>query len=103
MPLTANSRPYRAVIDEATAATHEIVAAVALKRIVVVNLVVTLASGQTLVWKSATTVLSGAIDSSYTAGDTHAGLFETEPGEALNFTLSAASAVDGHLTYVLLP
>ncbi len=103
MPLTASSRPYRAVIDEVTTGDKTIVTGVATKRIVVVNLVMTVASGQTVIWKSGTTALSGAIDSSYTAGDAHAGLLETLQGEALILNLSAASAVDGHLTYVLLP
>ena len=102
MPLISSSRPYRAVIDESTTGDKTIVAAVALKHIVVVNVVVTLVSGQTVIWKSGTTALSGAIDSGYTAGDAYSGLLETAVGEALILNLSAASAVDGHLTYVLL-
>ncbi len=106
MVLTNQSRPYRAVINETGAGDKTIVALVANKHIVVVNLVVTVVSGQTIVWKSgltALTALSGAIDSSYTAGDSHTGLFETAEGEELMLTLSAAGDVDGHLTYVLLP
>ncbi len=102
MPLIANSRPYRAVIDESTAGERTIVAAVAEKHIVVVNVALTLASGQTVIWKSGTTALSGAFESGYTAGDSYAGLIQTAVNEALILSLSAASAVDGHLTYVLL-
>ncbi len=102
MPLIANSRPYRAAIDEGATGDQIIVAAVALKHIVVINLAVTVASGQTIIWKSGTTALSGAIDASYTAGDSYAGLLETAVGEDLVLALSAASAVDGHLSYVLL-
>ncbi len=106
MTLLSQSRPYRAAINEDGAADKTIVAAVALKHIVVVNLVVALESGQTIIWKSgatALTALSGAIPDSYTAGDSHAGLFETAEGEELMTTISSAGDVDGHLTYVLLP
>ena len=106
MTLLNQSRPYRAVINVDGVGDDIIVAAVALKHIVVVNLVVTIESGQTLIWKSgatALTALSGVIDASYTAGDSHAGLFETAEGEELMTTISSAGDVDGHLTYVLLP
>ena len=102
MPLTASSRPYRAVIDESTSGEKTIVAAVTDKHIVVLNVVIHLASGQTVIWKSGTTALSGAMPDSYTGGDSTSGLIETAVGEALILSLSAASAVDGHLTYVLL-
>ena len=95
--------PKRAVIDISTATTTAIVAAVSGKRIVVVNLVIYVGSGQTIVWKSGTTALSGPIGASYTAGDAYDGLIETVAGEALNLTTTAAAVVAGHLTYVLIP
>ncbi len=102
MPLIANSRPYRANFAISTATDTTIVAAVAAKHSVVVNMVLAMASGQTVIWKSGTSVLSGAIEAGYTAGDSYAGLLETAVNEALIITSSAASAIDGHLTYVLL-
>ena len=95
--------PKRVSISISTATTTAIVAAVAGKRIVVLNLVLYVASGQTVVWKSGTTVLSGPIGASYTAGDAYDGLIETVAGEALNLTTTAAAVVAGHLTYVLIP
>ena len=104
MTLVAHSRPYRAIINEALVDDHEIVAAVTGKRIVVVNMVVAVESGQTITWKNGNggAALSGDIASSYTAGDAHSGLLETTTGVGLFLALSAATAVDGHLTYVLL-
>lgn len=103
MPLTKSSRPYRALINESTAATNEIVAAVTDKKIVVLNLVLTVASGNTVTWKSGTTNISGPLAESYTAGDAHAGLFETVAGAPLNLLCATTDQVSGHLTYVLLP
>lgn len=100
MPLTRRARPQRVSIDISSATTTAIVAAVAGKHIVVLNVVITVASGQTIVWKRGTTALSGAIAESYTAGDAHAGLFETGPDEALNLTTTSVDQVSGHLTYV---
>jgi len=101
--LTA-SRPRRASISIAAAATTEIVPALANHRIVVLNLAVSIASGNTVVWKSATTALSGAIGpSGYSIGDNEAGVLETAVGQALNITTIAAGVVAGHLTYVYMP
>lgn len=102
MSLTRSARPQRASVSIATATTTAVVAAQTGKRIVLVNVVLTVASGQTIVWKSGTTVLSGAIESGYTAGDSNAGLLETAPGEALNITTTSTGAVRGHITYVVL-
>lgn len=103
MGLGNQSRPYRAKFDEATAATHVVVAAVTNKRIVVTNLVCIIGSSQTAIWKSGTTAISGVLPESYTTGDNELGILETERGEALQLTLSAAVQVTGHLTYVLMP
>ena len=46
MPLTASSRPYRAVIDESTSGEKTVVSAVADKHIDILNVVIDLASGQ---------------------------------------------------------
>lgn len=98
----ARHGPLRASISENTIANNEIVGAVANKRIVVLNVVITVQSGQTMQWKSGTTAISGAMDSSYTAGDAHAGLLVTAIGEALNLDMTAATLIAGHLTYILL-
>ena len=103
MPLTKSSRPYRAVIDVSSISVAEIVAAVTDKKIVVLNLVITVASANTVTWRSASTDISGPLSESYTAGDAHAGLFETAAGEALNLNCVTADQISGHLTYVLLP
>jgi len=102
MSLTKRSRPNRVSIDISSITTTEIVAAVAGKHIVVLNVVITVASGQTIVWKRGTTVISGPVPESYTAGDAHAGLLETGPAEALNLTTTSTGQVSGHLTYVLV-
>ena len=103
MGLSSQYSPRRASVDISTATTTAVVAAVAGKRIVVTNLVLSFASGQTGVWKSGSTVLSGPFAESYSTGDNELGILETAIGEALNLTTSAAVAVAGHLTYVLLP
>jgi len=103
MGLGSQSGIFRANFDEITAATHVIVAAVANKRIMVTNLVCIVGSGQTVIWQSGSTAISGEIPESYTTGDNDLGILETAPGEALSIVASAAVQVTGHLTYVLLP
>ncbi len=102
MPLTRNSRPYRALIDVSAISAPDIVAAVSGKQIVVLNMVLTVASGNTVTWRSASTDISGPIKESYTAGDAHAALLETAAGEALVLNCVTADQISGHLTYVLL-
>lgn len=103
MGLGSQSGAYRADFSVSTATTVEVVAAVAGKRIMVVNAVVSMASGQTVIWKSAADAISGPLSASYAIADSDLGLMETKKGEALQITTSAASDAEGHLTYVLLP
>jgi hypothetical protein len=103
MGLGNQDRPHRVAINVATATTTAVVAAVAGYRIVVTNLVLSIASGQTCVWKDGTTVISGPVAESYATGDNELGILETSTGAVLNLTTSAAVQVSGHLTYVLMP
>jgi len=102
MSFVASSRPYRARIDQSTAGDRTIVAAVADKSIVVFNLVLTVASGNTVIWKSGSTVISGPVSESYTAGDSRVGILETGKGEALVLNLGTIDQVSGYLTYAVV-
>jgi len=101
MSFLGSSRPYRASIDQATSGDRTIVAAVAGKQIVVLNYLMTTTTN-TVIWKSGSTVISGAIDESHSVRDPDAGLIETAPGEALVLNLSSTAQVSGYLTYVLV-
>jgi hypothetical protein len=104
MSLAAKNGPAkRAVVSISTATDTTVVSGVEGKRIVVVNMVLYIASGQTVVWKSDSTALSGPIGASYTAGDAYDGLIETLLGGDLVITTTAAAVVAGHITYVLMP
>jgi hypothetical protein len=96
----------RAVVSEATIDDHEIVAAVTGKSIVLMNVVLKVANGQTLTWKSGDggTALSGAMvfatsDLLYSATDSEQGLLQTAPGVGLFLALAAATQVSGHISY----
>lgn len=94
-----------ASIDAATAATHEIVAAVAGKKIRVTAVTLVCAGDVTVTWKSATTALCGAMSFASKGGfDTNRTppnyFLETVAGEALQLTLSAGVQVSGTLNYV---
>lgn len=97
--------PKFASIDVATSGDNTIVAAVASKKIRVLEYAIVCAAATTVIWKSAT---AGAItgDMSFAANGGIAtpfsplGKFETTAGEALVLNLSAANAVSGHLVYV---
>lgn len=96
-----------AVIDLAASGT--VVAAVTGKRIRVVSYVLSAAGAVAITWKSGTTALSGAMTLAtgipLCAAPPEAlfgglgGQLQTEPGEALNLTLSGAVQVSGHLIY----
>ena len=103
MGFGSHSGIYRELFDVSTATTTEVVAAVAGKRIVVTHLVISLASTQTVIWRSGSTDITGEIIESYVAADNELGIMETSVGEALNLVTSAAVDSNGHLTYVLLP
>jgi hypothetical protein len=95
-----------AVISENTAADHEIVAAVAGKKIKVTSYTLIGAGAVSVTWKSAAAALSGAMplaaNSQLTAhASGQRGVLETVAGEALNLTLSGGVLVAGHLTYEL--
>jgi hypothetical protein len=105
MPSDVQSAP----IAVSAAADNLIVAAVAGKRIQVLGFVVAnaVATAQAITWKSAANALTGAmaLPSSIggslpvDSGDRDVALFVTNPGEALNLTLSAATAVGGWVTF----
>lgn len=92
-----------ALIDLAAGATAEIVAGVVGKKIRVLTLVVTGATANgTLVLKSATTALTGALNFAANGGfaiHSDQGLFETAAGAALNGT-TVTTTIDGFLAYV---
>jgi len=95
----------KAKIDFATAATHEIIAAVARKTIKIVNLMLTVAGETNLTFKSATTAISGAMD--FGGTDEPRGMvhhfgdhpLEMTLAEAFQITSSAAVQVSGYITY----
>lgn len=99
--------PGWAVVSANSAATHEIVAAVTGKRILVLGATLKVANGQTLTWvRGTSTAMSGAMvfatsDLLYTASNP-LGLFATGVGERLALTLGAATQVSGHVTYALV-
>ena len=79
----------RAIINESTAASNEIVPAVAGKKIVAIGVTFIVDAATDLTWQSGATAISGPIGFSaagdgMTDHDADVGLFETEPGEALN-------------------
>lgn len=95
-----------AVIDTAGSGDTEIVAAVAGKRIVVVNYVLISAGIVNVRWKSGSTNKSGALPLVANSGAVVPGdgrWFSTGIGEALNLNLSAAIQVSGHLSYRFEP
>jgi uncharacterized protein YaiI (UPF0178 family) len=94
-----------AVVDVASAADNQIVALVSSKSIRVLSYVLVASGGaNTLTWKSATAGnISGGMGVADTGGisaNSETGLFATTAGEALELTLSAATSVDGHISYI---
>lgn len=100
----ATAMPIKfAVVDVATAGDNTIVSAVAGKKIRVLNYVLVSSAANTVIWKSATTNISGGMQLAANGGisaESQFGLFETNAGEALILNLSAANSVDGHIAYV---
>ena len=99
--------PMRATFDENTIATHEVVAAVAGKKLRVVSALLGSAGSNTAIWKSDSTVISPAFplsaDSGYVLPEAPVlGHFETAAGEPLQLELTAAERVAGHLTYLVI-
>lgn len=92
----------RAVIDESTAASNEIVAAVSGKQIIVLAVTILVDSAVDLTWQSASTALSGPMNVTQGMTDDNAdvGLFETARDEALNLLSGSAVQVSGYLSYI---
>ncbi len=92
-----------ASFTETTAATNEIVAAVANRKIVVTNLVLVCASANSVNWENGTTDISGVMSFAANGGYSLSGsrLLETTAGAALQLTQTDASVVAGHLSYRL--
>ena len=89
-------------------ASGNIVAAVAGKKIRVINYVLMAASAVTAKWQSGNTPTdhSGAMSLAAAGGlvcpDSRAGWFETNAGEPLKLVLGSGVQVSGHLKYQLL-
>lgn len=98
----------RAVIDNATLGDNTLVAAVAGKKIRVLNIVVVSAGTMTIRFESGAsgTALTGQMNvaaaTGFAPGFDPTGHFETAAGELLNMELSGATSADGWLTYVLI-
>lgn len=97
----------KAKIDIATADDHEIIEAVAGKKISIANIALTVGGETTLTFKSGTTAISGAMNFGGTdepRGMTH-GLGEyplqTTIGEAFVLSISLGVQVSGYVTYYL--
>lgn len=95
-----------ASVDVASSGDNTIVSSVASKRIVVLNYVLVASAANTVQWKSATAgAITGGMQLAANGGvsaESQFGMFATTAGEALVLNLSAASSVDGHITYVEL-
>ena len=95
-----------AVIDNATSGDNTLVAAVAGKKIVVVQLLLISAGTMTVRFESGAsgTALSGQMSVLAATGFrlefSPVGHFETAVGELLNLELSAATSADGYLKYI---
>ncbi len=95
-----------ASFSDATGDRNVVVAANATKKIRVLSYTLNAAGGaNTVTWETATTALAGAMDivdnASLHASCVH-GLMETVANEALNLSMTAATLVAGHVTYVLI-
>lgn len=93
-----------APITSAASGSNLLVAAVAGKRIRVLDYTIVAAGAVTAKFQSAANDLTGALPLPANGGASVAGapavpLFETNVGEALNLNLGGAVAVAGHLTY----
>lgn len=105
MAISGKNTLKYAAVDENTAATNEIVAAVAGRQIVVINYTLVTSGDVAVNWESGTTNISGVMDAGAAAvidatGSPESPLMATALGEALALTLSAAVQVGGHVTYI---
>lgn len=103
-PSIAGRFPLKfAVVDENTAASNEIVAAVTSKRIRVISFFLVCSAANTVTWQSATAGLTGAMSLAANGGvsaTSETGLFETDAGEALNLLSGSAQQVSGAVAYI---
>jgi hypothetical protein len=106
MPLPGVHALKYVPIDTATSGDNELVAAVELKRIVVLTYTLVASGAVSVRWKSgASTNLSGAMAFAANggvapAGDVGCPQFQTAKGAALVLNVSAAVQVSGHVTYI---
>ena len=94
-----------ASVDVASSGDNTIVALVSGKELRVISYVLVASGGaNTLQWKSSTAgAITGGMGLADTGGisaDSATGLFATTAGEALVLNLSAATSVDGHISYI---
>ncbi len=95
-----------ASFSDSTDDRNVVVAAVTGKKIRVMSYSINAAGGvNTVTWESATTALSGAMDMLDQATievDSPHGLLETVAGAALNLSMTGATLVAGHVSYILV-
>lgn len=100
------SAPVRVVIDHATSGDNTLVAAIAGKKIRVLDLMLVAAGTVNVRFESGAggTALTGVINltaqAGFAPGFNPAGHFEAAAGQLLNLELSGAVSVDGWLVYV---
>lgn len=96
-------------INVTAIADNTVVSAVAARRIVVLSYTIinNVATAQTVTWKTNATAISGPMNMSVAGvpitatGDRMSPVLMTNPGEALNLALTAATQVGGHITWYL--
>ena len=95
-----------ASFSDATGDRNVVVAADATRKIRVLSYSLNAAGGlNTITWETAATALSGAmdiLDNTFIHASCVHGLMETVANEALNISMTAATLVAGHVTYVLI-
>ncbi len=95
-----------ASFSDSTGDRNLVVAAVTGKKIRVVSWTMNAAGGENdITWETAAVAISGALEIANNATHTasyQGGLFETVAGEALNLSMSTATLVAGHVTYILI-
>ena len=92
-----------AKINENTAATNTIVAAVTGRKIVVTSIVLVCLGSNGVNWEDGTTDISGVMTFDANGGYSLSGarLLETTAGAALQLTQTVADVVSGHISYKL--
>src|SRR4051794_38837331 len=103
--ISARSQTKYAAVSMNTASDNTVVAAVAGKKIAVLNYMLVAAGATTLTWKSAGNVKSGVMSLAANGqlaigGEGAAPVMETNTAEALVLTPGSAVQVSGHVAYV---